>query len=161
MFQFRKLPRGIIGLLLLAALCLGQGGKPLENPRVRQLGEQLVCLCGCGSSVTSCNMLQCHFSEPAREQLLAMVSAGMPDQAIFDAFVQKYGKQVLMRPPAEGFNLLGYLMPFIGILLGLALVWWLIQRFRRPLAVAAGPQLDDAALEHYRARIDKDLEKLD
>jgi cytochrome c-type biogenesis protein CcmH len=155
-----KLPVGIVGLLLLTALCLGQGARPLENVRVRQLGEQLVCLCGCGSSVTSCNMLQCHFSEPAREQLLAMVSAGMSDQAIFDAFVEKYGKQVLMRPPAEGFNLLGYVMPFIAILLGLALVWWLIQRFRRPLAVAAGPQVDDAELDRYRERIENDLEKL-
>jgi cytochrome c-type biogenesis protein CcmH len=156
----RRLPRGLAGLALLAALCLGQGARPLENPRVRQLGEQLVCLCGCGSSVTSCNMLNCHFSEPAREELLTMVNAGMSDKAIFDAFVQKYGKQVLMRPPAEGFDLLGYLMPFVAILLGLTLVWWLIQRFRKPLAVAAGPQVDDAALDRYRERIEKDLEKL-
>ena len=61
--------------------------RALENPRVRQLGDQLACLCGCGSSVTSCNMLHCHFSDPARQKLLAMVKAGMSDSAIFAAFV--------------------------------------------------------------------------
>ena len=67
-------PRWRSSLLLIAltALLLGQGGTPLENPRVRQLGDQLACLCGCGSSVTSCNMLHCHFSDPARQKLLAL-----------------------------------------------------------------------------------------
>ncbi len=139
---------------------LGQGGIPLENARVRALGEQLACLCGCGSSVTSCTMLRCHFSEPAREKLLTMVNAGMSDSQIFAAFVKDYGPRVLLKPPAEGFNLVGWVMPFIAILLGLALVWWLIQRFRRPLP-ATGLAADPAALARYESRIEKDLENLD
>jgi len=134
---------------------LGQGGTPLENPRVRQLGDQLACLCGCGSSVTSCNMLHCHFSDPARQKLLAMVKAGMSDQAIFAAFVKDYGPQVLLKPPAEGFNLLGWIMPFVAIAIGLAAVWWFIQRFRKPLP--AGPEPDAVTL----ARVEKDLENFE
>jgi cytochrome c-type biogenesis protein CcmH/NrfF len=151
-----------ISLLIIAAaaLMLGQGGTPLENARVRHLGDQLACLCGCGSSVTSCNMLHCHFSEPAREKLLTMVNAGMSDSAIFDAFVKENGRRVLLKPPAEGFNLVGWVMPFVALALGLAIVWWFIQRFRRPLA-AAGPAPDSALLARYQERIDKDLENLD
>lgn len=148
-------------VLALAALCLGQGTTPLTNPHVRRLGDQLMCLCGCGSSVTSCNMLQCSHSSPAREKLLSMVNAGMSDSAILDSFVKENGLQVLMKPPAQGFNLLGYVMPFAGILVGLAFVWWVIKRFRKPLAVAEGPELDPATLARYQERIDKDLEKLD
>jgi cytochrome c-type biogenesis protein CcmH/NrfF len=66
-----------------------------------------------------------------------------------------------MKPPAQGFNLLGYVMPFAAILVGLAFVWWVIKRFRKPLAVADGLEIDPAVLERYQERIDKDLEKLD
>lgn len=156
-----RLLRSSLLALALAAASLPQGGSPLENARVRRLGDQLACLCGCGSTITSCNMLHCHFAEPAREKLLAMVDAGESDAAILDAFVKEYGKRILLKPPAEGFNLLGWIMPFVALALGLAVVWWLIQRFRKPLAVAGGPDLDPAALARYQERIEKDLEKLD
>ncbi len=145
----------------LAVLCLAQSTTPLANPRVRRLGDQLMCLCGCGATVTSCNMLGCQHSKPAREKLLAMVNAGATDSEILASFVQENGTEILARPPAQGFNLLGYVVPFIGIALGLAFVWIVIKRFRKPVAVAAGPQLDDAAFAGYQAQIDKDLEKLD
>jgi cytochrome c-type biogenesis protein CcmH len=153
----RRQLRSSLLILAVAALMLGQGGTPLENARVRLLGEQLACLCGCGSSVTSCNMLHCHFSDPARQKLLSMVNAGKSDSDILAAFVEEYGQRVLLKPPAEGFNLLGWLMPFIAIGAGLALVWWLIRRFRRPLAATAGPEPDPALL----AQIERDLDKLD
>ena len=148
-------------LLALAALSLAQGGNPLENARVRRLGDQLACLCGCGSSLTSCNMLHCHISEPARDKLLSLVNAGMSDASIFASFVSDFGERILLKPPAEGFNLLGYLTPFIAILVGLAFVWWVIKRFRKPLAAAAGPQPDAATLARYQERIEQDLEKLE
>ncbi len=157
--MLRRLRNSLL-IIAAAALMLGQGGIPLENARVRRLGEQLACLCGCGSSVTSCNMLHCHFSDPARQKLLTMVNAGMSDAAIFDAFVKENGPRVLLKPPAEGFNLVGWVMPFVALALGLVIVWWFIQRFRRPLA-AAGPAPDSAVLARYQERIDKDLENLD
>jgi len=156
----RRLRNSLL-VLALAAIALAQGGNPLLNERVRRLGEQLGCQCGCGSSVTSCNMLNCHFSGPAREKLLTMVNAGESDAAILDAFVKQYGQRVLLKPPAEGFNLLGWVMPFAAIAAGLAFLWWVIKRFRRPMAVAAGPDMDAATLARYSERIDKDLEKLD
>jgi hypothetical protein len=52
-------------------------------------------------------------------------------------------------------------MPFAAIAMGLAFVWWVIRRFRRPLALAGGPEMDPATLARYQERIDKELEKLD
>ena len=153
--MLRRLRTSLL-ILAAAALLLGQGGSPLENARVRRLGDQLVCLCGCGSSVTSCNMLRCEFSGPARQKLLSMVNAGASDSEILASFVREYGQRILLKPPSEGFNLLGWLMPFIAIAAGLAFMWWVVQRFRRPLAVA-GPEPDPAML----ARVEKDLEDLD
>ena len=156
----RRLKNSVL-MAALAALCLGQGMNPLSNERVRRLGDQLLCTCGCGASVTSCNMLHCHISEPARAKLLALVNAGESDQSILDTFVKEYGVQILLKPPAEGFNLLGWVMPGVGLLAGLAIVWYVLRRIRRPLAAPAGPALDDATLARYQARIEQDLEKLD
>jgi cytochrome c-type biogenesis protein CcmH len=148
-------------VLALAVLCLAQSVTPLANERVRRLGDRLMCLCGCGATITSCNMIECRFARPARQKLFAMVNAGMSDSAILDAFVREYGVQILVRPPAQGFNLLGYVMPFIGIALGLVFVWWVIKRFRKPVAAPVGPGLDAATLAGYQAKIEKDLEELD
>ena len=156
----RRLKSSLL-VLALAALCLAQSTTPLANPRVRRLGDQLMCLCGCGATVTSCNMLGCQHSKPAREKLLAMVNAGESDSAILASFVQESGLEILAKPPAQGFNLLGYVVPFVGVALGLAFVWFVIKRFRKPVALAAGPELDDAAFAGYKAQIDRDLEKLD
>jgi len=154
--------RSSLLVLAAAAICWAQSAEnPLLNARVRRLGEQLQCLCGCGSSVTSCNMLDCSFSRPARQKLLAMVNAGASDSAIIGSFVKQYGPRILLKPPAEGFNLVGWLMPFAAIAMGLAFVWWVIRRFRRPLALAGGPEMDPATLARYQERIDKELEKLD
>jgi len=147
-------------LLLLVAAVLMLAQNPLENPRVRALGEQLLCLCGCGSSVTSCNMLHCHFSEPVRKQLLSMVQAGMSDSDIIASFVKDHGPRILMKPPAEGFNLVGWVMPFVALAAGLALLWFFIKRFHKPLP-AAGPEPDAATLARYQERIDKEMESLD
>jgi cytochrome c-type biogenesis protein CcmH len=148
-------------VLALAALSLAQAPNPLANARVRRLGDQLMCLCGCGATVTSCNMLGCSHSKPAREKLLAMVDAGASDAAILDSFVQANGLQILAKPPAQGFNLLGYVVPFAGLALGLAFVWWAMRRFRKPLTVPNLPEVDAAAFAGYKAQIDTDLEKLD
>jgi cytochrome c-type biogenesis protein CcmH/NrfF len=157
----RRLKSSLL-VLVLAGVCLAQSTTtPLANPRVRRLGDQLMCLCGCGATITGCNMLGCSHSKPARERLLAMVNSGESDSAILATFVQENGVEILAKPPAQGFNLLGYVVPFIGIALGLAFVWVVIKRFRKPLAVAGGPEIDDAAFASYQAQIEKDLEKLD
>lgn len=156
----RRLKSSLL-IVVLGALCLGQGMNPLSNEHVRRLGDQLLCMCGCGSSVTSCNMLRCHFSDPARQKLLTLVNAGESDQSILDSFVKEYGVQILLKPPAEGFNLVGWVMPGVGLVLGLAIVWYVLRRIRRPLAVAGGPAIDDATLARYQERIEQDLEKLD
>ena len=145
------------------------GGVPMQNPRVRSVGELLSCQCGCGSSVTSCNMMNCHSSGPLREELLKMVEAGVSDDQILATFEHEYGKIILRKPPAQGFFLIAWVMPFIGLGGGLALVWLVLQRIlaKRPAAATAGGSIqvgaepDSPELARYRERIEKDLSDMD
>lgn len=149
-------------LLVMVAAGLSQTGTPLANPEVRRIGNKLGCQCGCQASLTECNMINCHFADPARADLLRRILSGESEPAIINAFVQRYGNVILRQPPEEGFFLLGWIMPVVGAIAGLFFVWWIIRRLRVP-AVAGGPQteVDSEEYARYRDRIEKDLEKLD
>jgi cytochrome c-type biogenesis protein CcmH len=146
-------------ICLLAALSLGQVSSELVTEDIRRVGSKLACLCGsCKNSVGDCAMLACHYSKPAREKIKAMQAEGKSDQEIVDAFVKEEGIRALVTPPAEGFNLLAWVMPFVMIGVGLAGIWWFIRRFSRP---AAAPEVDPRVMERYQDAIEKDLSKLD
>jgi cytochrome c-type biogenesis protein CcmH len=158
--------RNKILLAVLLTFSVAQSTVPLTNERVRRLGDQLHCKCGCQASVTGCNMLNCHFSDPVRIKLLAMVEAGKSDQEVFDAMVAEYGKDILARPPAEGFYLLSYVMPYVGLGAGLAFLYWLLTRYvkRRPAAAGpagAAPEAESPELARYKERIERDLSDLE
>ena len=145
----------------LAALSLAQSASDLQTDPVHRIGDRLACLCGsCNNTVATCQMLECHYSKPARQKIAAMVAAGKSDQEILDSFVAENGLRALAAPPAEGFNLLGWIMPFLGLAAGFAGVWYFLRRMylKRAPAPAAG---DEQVLSQYRERIEKDLAKLD
>jgi cytochrome c-type biogenesis protein CcmH/NrfF len=150
----------LVGLL---AFALAHGATPLTNQRVRQLGEMLHCMCGCNSSVTSCNMINCHFADPVRQRLLTLVEQGAADKDIFAEMESAYGKAILRQPPAEGFYLMGWVMPFAGLAVGLGVILLLIRFYfsRRPSAVAGGAPEETPELARYKERIEKDLADLD
>ncbi len=157
-----KLPlRSSLALAVLISAALVTGSVPMQNSRVRALGELLTCQCGCNYSIASCTMQGCHFADPARARLLEMVEAGMTDQQILDAFVKQYGKVILRQPPAEGFYLISWIMPYAGLGAGLALLWLILRRYlvRRPAPAAAAAESPE--LTRYRNRIEKDLADMD
>lgn len=155
-------------LLLAAALLafegavLPQTGPQLVTSEVRRVGERLACKCGaCNNTVGNCPMLECHSASPARTKIAAMQKAGKSDDDIVASFVKETGLSALSEPPNRGFNRLGYLMPFIAILLGLGGIWYYMTRYAKKPAAAGVQPLDDEMLSRYRDRIDKDMAKLD
>ncbi len=147
-------------VVLLAAAALSQTASQLQSDAVRRVGVHLACLCGtCKNTVADCPMLECHFAKPARVRIASLLAQGKSDAEIIEIFVKEYGKQVLAVPPAEGFNLLAWTMPFVAIAAGLMLIWVFIQRFRKP--PTAPSAVPDETLSRYRDEIEKDLARLD
>jgi cytochrome c-type biogenesis protein CcmH/NrfF len=155
--KLRRRSRLLAPLLLGAAVV--QAAVPLTNERVRKLGQQLKCKCGCNASITDCNMINCHFSDPVRLKLLAMIDqGGKSDGEIIEAIASEYGRDILLNPPSEGFYALGWTMPYIGLAAGAGALGLVLKSYlkKRPAADApaapASPELD-----RYRERIDKEL----
>lgn len=153
-------------ILALASICLPQTASQLVTPEIRRVGDRLACKCGaCNNTVGTCQMLQCHYTHPARERIAEMQKTGLNDDQIVDTFVKERGLAALAAPPAEGFHLLGWTMPFVAIGLGLMAIWAYIKRFRpRPAMVHSGAQTPTSERapidEKYRRRVEE-LDELD
>ena len=119
--------------------------------------QSLKCECGCGLDVHSCQFqMQCGTSPVWSQRIRAELQGGESVEAIQAGFVADFGKTVLMSPPVEGFNLVGYFLPAIAIVTAGMLVG-LIARggARRGLRVAPVEQLSAAEEERLRVAMRK------
>ena len=154
--------RNSILVLLLATVCLSQTATQLVTPQIRRVGDKLACKCGvCNNTVATCQMLECHYSLPARQKIAAMQREGQSDDTILAGFVKESGISALASPPAEGFNILGYLMPLIGIVAGLGAIVLFLNKSKQTRIPATVRPLDNEMLARYKERIDKDMAKLE
>lgn len=80
-----------------------------------QMQDELMCLCGCNSIMKKCPHINCGFAIPARRDMKEMLNAGKSSDEVIQFLVEKHGEQILASPKREGFNLLGYIMPFLVI----------------------------------------------
>jgi cytochrome c-type biogenesis protein CcmH len=147
----------LIGVVVAAALAQTASEKPSVD--VRRVGSRLACQCGCKDSVATCSMLECSFSKPAKERIAQMQAVGMSDEQIIQAFVRDYGPGIYLATP----NAWGWIVPYASVVLGLAMIWLFVKRYRKPKALAEVPtlEIDDPALEKYKDQIEKDLAKLE
>ncbi|MDE0331320.1 MAG: cytochrome c-type biogenesis protein CcmH [Nitrospinae bacterium] len=77
----------------------------------------------------------CPSSEGAqlRELVRRKIFAGESKEQIVKYFVEVYGRDVLPKPPTEGFYLTAWLLPFGGLLAGFGVVFVLVRSWtRRP-----------------------------
>lgn len=128
-----------------------------------ELGEKLMvietalkCNCSCGLDVHSCQFqMQCGVSPGWTVRIRQALEAGESVEAIQASFVADYGTQVLMMPPAEGFNLLGYFLPAVAILTAGSLVGMIVRGGVGREALAPAEVLSDQDAERLRAAMAK------
>lgn len=151
-------------LALVAAVAVSLSGDAqtaAEKPSndVRRVGARLQCQCGCKDSVSTCSMLECSFSKPAKEKIAKMQAASMSDDQIVQAFIRENGAGIYLAPPSA----FGWIIPYASIGVGLLVIWAFLKKYRKPKPLTEiGPmELDDPALEKYKDQIEKDLAKLE
>ncbi|HEX6574744.1 MAG TPA: cytochrome c-type biogenesis protein CcmH [Gemmatimonadaceae bacterium] len=120
------------------------------------LEHRIKCQCGCVLDVFTCRTtdFSCAVSPAMHRDVMSLVNGGYNAAEIMSAFQAVYGERVLMAPLKQGFNWLGYLMPFAAIIGGGGIVAMLIRNWGRrgalaPVPQAAGPI--DATDEEMRA----------
>lgn len=71
------------------------------------------------------------FSVQIRNKIEEMLRSGADDDEIKAYFVKRYGEWILRSPPKQGFNLLLWILPGIGIVAGFLILFRLSQQWTR------------------------------
>ena len=155
---FLKRSAQLIALALALFTLLGAGD---ESARVNDLGHRMMCVCGCNQILLECNHVGCAYSDRMRAELVAAVDRGDNDDLTLQSFVQKYGTTVMAAPTKTGFNRVAWIMPYLVLVVGLAMVTLIVRAWRsRPLVLPAGAvaAVRGAELERFRNQARKDTE---
>jgi cytochrome c-type biogenesis protein CcmH len=106
----------------------------MSTEAMDELEHHIHCMCGCNLDIFTCRTTDftCPVSPAMHRDVMALVNGGHGAQEIIDAFVNVYGERVLMEPKKTGFNLTGYITPFVALGGGAALIVALLRRWHRP-----------------------------
>jgi cytochrome c-type biogenesis protein CcmH len=86
------------------------------------------------------------------------IAAGQSEQQIKDELVAEFGTKILAAPPAKGFNLLAWLLPFVALFGGALVLGLLAWRWSRNREPSPPPGHLSPALER---RVDEELARFD
>lgn len=104
---------------------------PVLEARAQALDDALRCVQCQSESIASSNG---QWAADARQTVRELISEGRTDQEVFDFFVARYGEFVLMRPTAEGANLILWLAGPALLLLGAGIAVTYLRRRSTPEA---------------------------
>jgi cytochrome c-type biogenesis protein CcmH len=140
--------RAIAGAVLLAALAAGVSAQaPAEDPaqvvgaprgprlqgaalesRAKEVAGLLRCPVCQGLSVADSPSTM---ASNMRAQVKDLLAAGYGEEQILAYFERSYGEFVRLKPPLRGVNWLVWLAPVAGLLLGAAVIAWVLRGPRR------------------------------
>jgi cytochrome c-type biogenesis protein CcmH len=145
---------GLTGLLMVCfvPLSLGATASDLEA-QVREIAAQLRCPVCQGLSVgDSPSELANEMRTLVREQL----QQGKTSAEVLDYFAQRYGEWILLAPPKHGFNLVIWVLPFVLLPIGAAVVYLRARRWVRSSAAAASSsrRVDSPYAERLQRELD-------
>jgi len=151
-----------LSLVLLLAICAPLAGAPAPNAaakeRVLDITGKLVCTCGCANIIV--RYCDCGQAADMTKEVATMVAASSSDADIYKAFEKKYGKKVLGAPKPEGFNVLAWVLPFLGLAFGAVVVAVVVRRLRTPVPETGSPEADQPVIQDkYRELLDRELEE--
>ena len=164
----------IAGMTLL----LGAGDAATRDPgaRFKDLGHRMMYTCGCGQVLLECNHVGCQSSDRMRAELASAVgvggaqssggaglnlAGGSSDDAIFAAFVEKYGPTVLAAPSTSGFGRVAWVTPFLALFAGLAALILIVRAWKNRPAPALADGIAPAhgiELDHFREQARKETD---
>ena len=145
----------VLVLALVSVAMAAQAPSQIE----KDIGDKVYCLCGCVTSLNTCPHPNCEVKDEMLRIIRADLKEGKAEPAILQDLVNKYGEKVLAAPPAHGFNLTAWILPGVGLLIGLFLAIGIVRRWRRPTAQAAAPAGAPPVDENVLSAVEEEMKK--
>ena len=124
------------------------------SARFRKLSDELRCPTCQGLSVKDSDA---GFSNSIKDKIRELMKDGKSDKEILAYFVKRYGEWILRAPTKSGFNLVLWILPGVGILIGLFIVLF---RSKRWVSQPQQEKLSSLSPEEER-KIKEDLRRFE
>src|SRR3990172_6466102 len=122
------------------------------DEQVRQIAAELRCPVWQGLSPADSPS---RMADQMRDLIRERLEAGESPEAVKAYFVARYGEWILLAPTHEGFNLVVWVLPFLGLTGGAAALLMVLRRWKNHPAPAA-TSVDPATLERVRREMAQD-----
>jgi cytochrome c-type biogenesis protein CcmH len=150
---------GLLSLVAAVALSFGQPGPAVDvEAEARAIDAMLIAPC-CFTQQVSVH--QSPAAGEVRRDVRARLAAGQTRQQILDAYAAQYGTRILAAPPARGFALTLYVVPFVLIIASAGLVAVVVRRFTRQPPVPTAAVQEGTTSPDDGERLDDELRDLD
>lgn len=96
-----------------------------------------------------------------KEEIRASLAAGKSKAEILQGYVDKYGEKILTIPPKRGFNLMAWVIPFLGIIMGGVLIYFALKKWvKEPRTNKGRVKTKPGVLDdYYDARVEEEFKK--
>ena len=144
----------ILTLLITPRGVYAQEGQPTDDD-VNRIAKRLYCPVCESTPLDVCGTQACI---DWRDEIRLKLAEGWSEEEIFQYFVDQHGAQVLPEPPAEGFNLLVYILPPVILLVGALILVRSLRGWRQPVKVERSSLSKDEQ-DSYMKRIEEELQR--
>jgi cytochrome c-type biogenesis protein CcmH len=149
---------GLLAGLLVVGVAAAQSGQVTDD-QVNAVAKQLNCPVCENVPLDVCETQAC---AQWRDLIRQKLAAGDKPEQIMAYFRTTYGDRVLQSPPREGFTTLVWILPFVGLIAGVAI---LVVVLRRMVPQAAPAKVEtvqtSSSTDEYRERLERELKELE
>ncbi|MFQ5860353.1 MAG: cytochrome c-type biogenesis protein CcmH [Dehalococcoidia bacterium] len=145
-------------LALGLAACVGSAQELTLEERAQQIDKSLICpVC----PAETIDQSQATLAKQMRQLVREKLAQGQSDTEILQFFVDRYGQSVLAAPPRSGFNLVAWVVPPVGILLGIVALLLVVRAMSQRTREGGGEEAlpPEAELAPYLPLVDQELEE--
>jgi cytochrome c-type biogenesis protein CcmH len=111
---------------------------------------------GCTDSMTAdyCTLSTAY---DLRQEIWSLLEGGMDKKQVIDYLVQKYDERILAAPTPEGFNLIAWVLPGVGIAIGAILILFLIKKWKKGQEVSNKNQQEQLVTDYDANKVQEEL----
>jgi cytochrome c-type biogenesis protein CcmH/NrfF len=134
----------------------------VESPEAIQVTGVILCFCG-GCVNQTLHECTCGMAASERAKVAAALASGATPESLIAAYIAEHGPQVRVVPERRGAHFVGWAVPYIAALSGLAALTVVLLAWRRrgEAAPPAGGPAPGESDRLYRERIARDLQEVE
>jgi cytochrome c-type biogenesis protein CcmH len=147
----------LAALLLLALVLAAPAAASERHPTLGELEGEVMC----PTCKTTLDQSSAPIANRIRRFITTRIAAADTKSEIKQKLVAQFGPAILAEPSRHGFNLLAWVLPFVAIGLGAAVLAWLVWRWSRRREAASAVAADAPIDPELERRVDDELARFD